>query len=123
MTQLTITCVECGDVTTTTRGAWHRCMRATPAGYVCSDPCASAAACAALDAGVTFAPVDPSKPDLIPIYEMRRIAGPDEFETSPHVYGDSDAEIFDQLDENNTCTDPGGHVWLRDRCVHCGGRP
>ena len=40
----------------------------------------------------------------------------------------SDAEIFDLLDADNDCTDPGGHVYVPDnaiglsRCKFC-GRP
>jgi hypothetical protein len=46
---------------------------------------------------------------------------PDSFEDSHLVYGD--AEIFAELDATNTCSDPGGHVWLRGRCLHCGDAP
>jgi hypothetical protein len=45
---------------------------------------------------------------------------PDDFEDSDTVYGLTDAEILDELDATNTCSDPGGHVWLRGRCLHCG---
>jgi hypothetical protein len=47
---------------------------------------------------------------------------PDDFEDSSDVYGLTDAEILEALDTENTCTDPGGHVWLRGRCLHCGER-
>jgi hypothetical protein len=41
------------------------------------------------------------------------------------VYGEpiDDESIFSDLDLNNDCRDPGGHLWLlgKDvRCVHCG---
>lgn len=40
------------------------------------------------------------------------------------VYGDR--EIFDTLDDDNDCTDAGGHVYLGQcgevRCIYCGAR-
>jgi hypothetical protein len=41
------------------------------------------------------------------------------------VYGApvDDESIFTDLDLNNDCKDPGGHVWLAEdrdvRCIHC----
>lgn len=43
----------------------------------------------------------------------------------PNAFADliGDTDIFDLLDEHNTCIDPGGHVFLADcgcvKCIHC----
>lgn len=52
----------------------------------------------------------------------RPVAVPDQdaYEDCTEVYGTSDAEILEQLDATNTCISPGGHVWLRGACLHCG---
>lgn len=49
----------------------------------------------------------------------------DSIDDCTEVYGEpvDDETILTDLDRNNTCTDPGGHVWLASggdvRCLHC----
>lgn len=46
---------------------------------------------------------------------------PDGFDDAHIIYGgDSDAEAIDFLDTDNDCSDPGGHLFLHDRCKFCG---
>ncbi len=50
----------------------------------------------------------------------------DSIDDCTEVYADVDLNtVIDRLDESNTCTDPGDHLWLTDKatgetaCVHC----
>jgi hypothetical protein len=52
--------------------------------------------------------------------------GVDSIDDCSEVYADVDLfAVIDRLDADNTCTDPGDHLWLTDkvtgetRCVHC----
>jgi hypothetical protein len=52
--------------------------------------------------------------------------GIDSIDDCTEMYADVDLfAVIDRLDESNTCTDPGDHLWLTDKttgetaCVHC----
>jgi hypothetical protein len=57
--------------------------------------------------------------------EIEAGIGLDSIDDCTEVYAEpvDDETIFTDLDLNNDCRDPGGHLWLlgKDvRCVHCG---
>lgn len=66
---------------------------------------------------------------LLPLIRSVMPVDPDSAEDATEVYDSNDLgerATYDLLDSDNTCIDPGGHVFRRrldgERCIHCDER-